>query len=141
MILRETPEHWRAEVEKHAARGVYKQLSLPMAARLWPTPVTYDANPGGPGNHYQGLGWMGKHGSWPTPTASEGANRNRKRCPSHSKGGGHGKVLAGEVGGSLNPAWVEQLMGFPPGWTELAGPPAPASPSTPGKPHAPQSAR
>lgn len=33
---------------------------------------------------------------------------------------------------SLNPAWVEQLMGFPPGWTL----PGPDSLSTPGKPRA-----
>ena len=28
---------------------------------MWPTPVTYDATPGGPGNHYKGLGWTAKH--------------------------------------------------------------------------------
>ena len=27
--------------------------------------------------------------------------------------------LAGQVGGSLNPTWVEWLMGFPLGWTDL----------------------
>jgi hypothetical protein len=24
------------------------------------------------------------------------------------------------AGGSLNPTWVELLMGFPPGWTDVA---------------------
>lgn len=38
---------------------------------------------------------------------------------------------AGTPGICLNPAWVEQLMGFPPGWT--AGPPAEERPSTPGR--------
>lgn len=30
-----------------------------------------------------------------------------------------------ENGGQINPAWVEILMGFPPGWTEVAGPDGP----------------
>ena len=37
---------------------------------------------------------------WPTPTASENANRNTKPCPSH--GVSHGKVLAGEVNAPAN---------------------------------------
>ena len=69
---------------------------------------------------------------WPTPTASESANRNTHPCPSH-EAGTHGRVLAGEVGGSLNPAWVERLMGFPDGWTEpTPGPQGEGSPSTRG---------
>jgi DNA (cytosine-5)-methyltransferase 1 len=30
----------------------------------------------------------------------------------------HGVQLANQVGGTLNPTWVEWLMGFPPGWTD-----------------------
>jgi hypothetical protein len=42
--------------------------------------VCYDATPGGPGNHYKGLGWRAKHsdmqantpsGNWPTPTCAD----------------------------------------------------------------------
>lgn len=54
-----------------------------------PTPVKYDSTPGGPNNHYKGLGWMAKH-QW-------------AKAPR----------------GGLNPAWVEWLMGWPIGWTEL----------------------
>ena len=37
-----------------------------------PTPVAYDATPGGPGNHYKGLGHQARHGGalFSTPTAS-----------------------------------------------------------------------
>ena len=46
------------------------------------------------------------------------------------------RPLSEQVGavqpGRLNPAWVEQLMGFPDGWTE-GSPPDPASPSENGK--------
>ena len=37
------------------------------------------------------------------------------------------------IGGALNPDWVEQLMGFPAGWTRTDGPHDPASPSAPTK--------
>jgi len=32
--------------------------------------------------------------------------------------------------GQLNPEWVECLMGFPQGWTDIDGPPAPANNTT-----------
>ena len=42
----------------------------------FPTPVSYDSTPGGPNNHYQGLGQMAKKGElnsfYPTPTAQRG---------------------------------------------------------------------
>lgn len=33
-------------------------------------------------------------------------------------GGNHGSLRT-DVAGQLNPTWVEWLMGFPPGWTDL----------------------
>jgi hypothetical protein len=55
---------------------------------LWPTAVAYDATPGGPNNHYKGLGHQAKHGGklmWATPTAaiaqgSSAGNPNRKKA-------------------------------------------------------------
>jgi hypothetical protein len=40
------------------------------AGSYYPTPVTYDSTPGGPNNHYKGLGHMGKH-LWKTPSAGD----------------------------------------------------------------------
>jgi hypothetical protein len=34
-------------------------------------------------------------------------------------GGDNHRSLRTDVAGQLNPTWVEWLMGFPPGWTEL----------------------
>jgi hypothetical protein len=51
-------------------------------------------------------------GMWPTPTIN--GNYNRKGA---SKTSGDG--LATAIGGSLNPTWVEWLMGFSLGWTDL----------------------
>jgi hypothetical protein len=46
--------------------------------------------------------------------------------------------LPNQAGGSgkLNAEWVETLMGFPPGWTDIGGPPVVEKPSTPGSPRA-----
>jgi site-specific DNA-cytosine methylase len=47
---------------------------------------------------------------WGTPNAHE-----RTHSPRDVD---HGIQLANQVKGSLNPAWVEALMGFPAGWTD-----------------------
>ena len=54
---------------------------------------------------------QGKVAAWATPTVN--GNYNRKGS---SKTSGDG--LATQVGGKLNPQWVEWLMGFPIGWTD-----------------------
>jgi hypothetical protein len=48
---------------------------------------------------------------WATPTAHP-----RTHTPRDVD---HGEQLANQVGGQLNPTWVEWLMGFPIGWTDL----------------------
>ena len=51
---------------------------------------------------------------YPTPTANDAKNNgNPSREKRHSPG------LNGAAGGSLNPNFVEALMGFPISWTEL----------------------
>ena len=60
---------------------------------------------------------------YPTPTCNDAKNNNP---PSQRKANGRnsdslpvpvwGNVAAG---GSLNPPWVEWLMGFPIGWTDI----------------------
>ena len=53
---------------------------------------------------------------FPTPTARDhkdsGPNTNYEKARAKSR-------LAGSAGGSLNPTWVEWLMGYPKGWTDL----------------------
>jgi len=63
---------------------------------------------------------------WPTPTASQDWKPIRPLAPSEAAGS-HGTMLVGAVGNSqpeyvgeqLNPNWVECLMGFPMGWTNI----------------------
>jgi hypothetical protein len=91
------------------------------------------------------LGAMAKHGLWPTPTVK--GNHNRKGlskssgdglatavkfatpCARDYRGAGrsrmertgetNGENLPQQIGGPLNPTWVEWLMGFPSEWTAL----------------------
>lgn len=105
--------------------------SLETMARknLWPTPRAADA-----GKNQRTVEGVAKEvarkGSpqgllsavrlWPTPTASPNANRTTKPRPSETDGRGHGRTLSGEVGGQLNPTFVEWLMGYPIGWSVCA---------------------
>lgn len=78
------------------------------------------------GTASMGLGKMAATGMWPTPAYSQMAKPVRPLSPSEEDGT-HGTMLVGAVGdacpelvgGSLNPTWVEWLMGFPIGWTDL----------------------
>jgi len=54
---------------------------------------------------------------WRTPQARDGDPRGTQTEKRAS--GGHSVGLNDQVGGSLNPTWVEWLMGFPLGWTVL----------------------
>ena len=82
---------------------------------LWKTPIASDSanrefyhNSRGEPN----LSGMVKMG--PTPIATDWKNRG---CKDYRKNRKH--QLQTEVGGQLNPTWVEYLMGFPLGWTDL----------------------
>ena len=53
---------------------------------------------------------------WPTPTVRDSRTfKGARRLP----GSQGSEPLVRQVGGTLNPEWVEWLMGFPIGWTEL----------------------
>lgn len=82
---------------------------------MWPTP-TLNGN-------YNRKGLSKKSGDglatavkvmWPTPKSRDcrtpGGEKEKQRNTPY---------LPTQVGGSLNPAWVEWLMGYPAGWTDL----------------------
>jgi hypothetical protein len=109
----------------------------------WPTPAARDyKGTNGPDHLENGTGRQHMDQlpnfvayQWATPTASENSNRTTKMAPSH--GNGHGIVLAGQASDfsrqvpqistdgetpsierrSLNPLFVEWLMGWPHMWT------------------------
>lgn len=105
------PEHWNQRFyDKKTGRVVQKGLT--QIARMWPTPrATEWKNPKGKtGNRTEEAsnraGWtLSEVALLPTPTANRWDGLQS-----------HGVNV---VEGSLNPAWVEILLGFPPGWTDL----------------------
>ena len=95
--------------------GTDGSVGLARIVKLWPTPR---ANKIG-GSTSEGYGLCLQEAVnggrdtklWPTPTGTERSGIN----PNTGRGAGLSKVN----GGQLNPDWVEQLMNFPEGWTDL----------------------
>lgn len=95
---------------------------------LWPTPNALPASndlnlqcSGDGRTKPNKLGWAVAVAKWPTPTAV-----NSSGGAALCKWGGSGSremlkkiVTPEELNGALNPTWVEWLMGWPLGWTDL----------------------
>jgi hypothetical protein len=117
----------RAADGKKGARtpaGALKEIcrghgaDLPAHVQLFPTPsVCGNCNrKGASANSGDGLASVVKK-IFPTPACNDAKNCNP---PSQRKENGrHSDQLNVVGGGSLNPEWVEWLMGFPLGWTDL----------------------
>lgn len=88
-----------------------------MAAKSqWPTPTVC--------GNYNRKGLSAKSGdglatavarNFATPTARDWRSGKASEA-THAK---NSRPLSEQIGGSLNPTWVEWLMGWPPGWTDL----------------------
>ena len=97
--LRKREEMWPTPVHSEARQGLQirregkkgTQTSLSTAVLTWPTPRT--------------KGMCGGSGSWDL------LNKNTTVEEARQMGAGNG--------GQLNPTWVEWLMGWPLGWTDL----------------------
>jgi len=99
-------------------------LKLPGAVKLWPTPKERDwKGQTQRGIHAPGDGLPNAVKMWPTPASQATGGV-------HGLGGGSGntaklRALVGEeegrkmASGALNPDWVEKLMNFPVGWTDV----------------------
>jgi hypothetical protein len=118
-------------------------LTAATGSSSWPTPTVRDHKDTGPNTDYAKVAAKRKLAGavamrWPTPRATGGL------CG----GSGHLEMMRGleelgvvtndEVrsmtpghGGSLNPTWVEWLMGFPLGWTDCEPSETPSSPRSP----------
>jgi hypothetical protein len=91
------------------------------ASLLWRTPQAQDHKSGKTQQGYQTN--LVHQVLYPTPTA-ESSGRNKSKSPNAKVRPSlammaRQKLLTREVQGHLNPAWVEVLMGFPPGWTDI----------------------
>ena len=100
--------------------GTGDQGYFSSASKIWPTPTARDCKgansmehllrPKTPGNAHHVRQLANAVKLFETPCAGDAIG---------SHGGGNGRSLRTDVAGQLNPTWVEWLMGFPPGWTDL----------------------
>jgi hypothetical protein len=113
-------------------KGKFKNPTLGDAVRMWPTPVSSSSMAEDISTVQERL----KNGKpyksrlieavamWPTPRAAQAESRNHTV---YARESGKPQNLENRIaqrepsaiGGKLNPTWVEWLMGFPIGWTDL----------------------
>ena len=81
--------------------GQKRGMDLQTAAKMWPTPAARD--------------WKGANGYERTKEKLENGERAQMGQLPNAVMMQEGK----QISGSLNPQWVEWLMGYPEGWTDL----------------------
>jgi hypothetical protein len=119
-----TPTRWPTPTTQNNVqiRGIGKAegkskrgTTLSGAVSMWPTPMAADSRGSSgrpaPGKQVQLVDAVKK---FPTPT-----RRDYKSGTGAQDRPGHSPPLSNVIGGTLNPTWVEWLMGWPLGWTDL----------------------
>ena len=96
-------------------------LETIVGQRLWPTPTAHMAKEtNAPSEHNRNTPTLTAQVNWPTPRTKgmcggsgswDLLNKNTTQEEARQMGAGNG--------GKLNPTWVEWLMGWPLGWTDL----------------------
>ena len=95
------------------------------AVKSWPTPTSSDAAKGysgspGQANERGKQTLSGAVNSWPTPKASDALGSGQASRYEIEGRWNLRDAIPSRVGtGPLSPTWVEWLMGFPTGWTDL----------------------
>lgn len=125
-------EHPNAKWNKNGRRisnnGNSHSMGLADAVQKWPTPTVDDsANVTRKSGAFQSLTRKVMETEtlkWPTPRAAQGEARNhtiweRSLDKPQNLENKVAQVEPSAIGGKLNPTWVEWLMGFPLGWTDL----------------------
>lgn len=117
----ETGEMTEEEAEAILGKSVWEaQGKIPA---MWPTPTVDDSKNVNPKpNRIAGL--VSAVNKWPTPLATGGGgsghwNKVEKLFTEGQITYEEKMALQAGRGGKLNPMWVEWLMGFPIGWTDL----------------------
>ena len=120
-----SPKMWKTPVVADAAnRKMYVnsrgEPNLSGQVKLYPTPKASDSKGSGPAGsksaeHDLVRGNLRGVVLYATPCARDYRTGQRERYENPERM----NALNDQIGGQLNPTWVEWLMGFPPGWTDL----------------------
>jgi DNA (cytosine-5)-methyltransferase 1 len=107
--------------EGHDAMGKDASKSLLVSAKAWPTPRANDGQKRGAIANDPRNGLPAAAMYWPTPTrvTDSGGAAMCKWDGAGSRAKLSQMVTPEELNGALNPTWVEWLMGYPQGWTEV----------------------
>jgi hypothetical protein len=96
-------------------------LSLHQATQLWPSPNARDWKDSGASQGNRKFPNLGTQVHWPTPRSCSAMaatlTDQGQRFPNLETVMAHTDQAT--IGGKLNPTWVEWLMGWPLGWTDL----------------------
>jgi len=106
---------WRSERTAYSAAGKKVQVDLAQAVKRWPTPTVcgnYNRKGASPTS---GDGLATAVLKCATPTARDWRSGKASQATMER----NSRPLSEQIGGSLNPTWVEWLMGWPLGWTDL----------------------
>ena len=136
--VRDNPTKWPTPTEKdhrHLSKGAAdradsKNQQVRLAGRVmqWPTPTAHIAKEAGYPAEFKRktptLTAEVHKRMWPTPNASDNRDRGHLGSGAVQRRMEKGKQImlsqsVSKTSGALNPTWVEWLMGFPIGWTDL----------------------
>ena len=118
---------------KGASQNSGDGLETAVKKELWPTPTAMTGGTGvAPSHENGGHGWNtgaavndslsdNPKKNWPTPTASDhkGSGPTNIRKDGKDRKKDRLDYAVEQKSGTLNPNWVEWLMGYPIGWTDL----------------------
>lgn len=116
-IFLPTPTCEDSNCRTNPAQGRRRSPGLAfVVSRMLPTPTAHDAHKPHPSDltARQGGRSLAAAVMYPTPTCQDAKNNGGQSQMVRNT-----KPLNAVVGGALNPAWVEWLMGWPIGWTAL----------------------
>lgn len=128
-----TPRAHNIPTSEKAKRQYKSSPSLMDYVQIWPTPTARDYRTANSMEHLTKSGGQNHRKQlnnavqlFPTPTTGAGlcgGTGNYQQLKALEECGEitpeERRSMAAGNGGQLNPEWVEALMGFPPGWTEL----------------------
>lgn len=116
---------WKTPIASDASNRLFYvdsrgEPNLSAQVKLWPTPKASDYKGSGPpgstsAEHDLHKGNLKGAVMYATPQARDYRTGQAERWQDPEKT----RDLNNQVGGQLNPDWVEALMGFPTGWTDL----------------------
>jgi len=108
-------------LRKYNQNGTNGSIGLARYVKFWPTPTAHNAKEtNAPSEHTRNTPTLTAQVNWPTPRTKgmcggSGAWALLKKNTTIEEA----RLMGAGNGGKLNPTWVEWLMGWPLGWTNL----------------------